>query len=84
MSIKDNKGNHRKLQKKIRDKITHISAAKCPFSVILYANDRILFFIFIDENICNFRKKTQINRGYINKFTYISADCHNLSNLVLN
>ena len=32
-------------------KITHISAAKCPFSVVLYANDLILFFIFIDENI---------------------------------
>ena len=61
-------------------KISHISAAKFPFSVVLYANDLILFFIFIDENI----EKSQINRGYINKFSYISADCHNLSNLVLN
>ena len=39
-------------------KITHISAAKCPVSVVLYANDQILFFIFIDENIGNFRKIT--------------------------
>ena len=39
-------------------KITHISAASCPFSVVLYANDLILFFIFIDENIGNFRKIT--------------------------
>ena len=80
MHINYNKGNHRKLQKnkEYTYKISHISAAKCPFSVVLYANDPFLF-IFIDENIGNFRKITDKN-----KFTYISADCHNLSNLVLN
>ena len=59
MNINDNKGNHRKLQKtkEYTYKITHISAAKCPFSVVLYAND-LFFFIFIDENIGNFRKIT--------------------------
>ena len=59
MNINDNKGNHRKLQKnkEYTYKITHISAAKCPFSVVLYAND-LIFFIFIDENIGNFRKIT--------------------------
>ena len=60
MNINDNKGNHRKLQKNkgYTYKITHIAAAKCTFSVVLYANDLILFFIFIDENIGNFRKIT--------------------------
>ena len=60
MNINDNKGNHRKLQKNkgYTYKITHISATKCPFSVVLYANDLIIFFIFIDENIGNFRKIT--------------------------
>ena len=60
MNINDNKGNHRKLQKNkvYTYKITHISAAKCPLAVVLYANGLILFFIFIDENIGNFRKIT--------------------------
>ena len=46
MNINDNKGNHRKLQKNKGNtyKITHISAAKCPFSVVLYAND-ILYIL---------------------------------------
>ena len=59
MNINDNKGIHRKLQKKkeYTYKITHISAAKCPFSVVLYAND-LNKIIFIDENIGNFRKIT--------------------------
>ena len=56
MNIID-KGNHRK-NKGYAYKITQISAAQCPFSVVLYANDLILFFIFIDENIGNFRKIT--------------------------
>ena len=60
MNINDNKGNHRKLQKnkQYTYKITHISAAKCPFSVVLYANDLKKIFIFIDENVGNFRKIT--------------------------
>ena len=57
MNINDNKGNHRK-NKGYTYKITQISAAKCPFSVVLYANDLILFFTSIDENIGNFRKIT--------------------------
>ena len=62
MNINDNKGNHRKLQKNkgYTYKITHISAAKCPFSVVLYVKNLILFFICIDEYIGNFRKITDI------------------------
>ena len=60
MNINEKKGNHRKLQKNkgYTYKITHISAAKCLFSVVLYANILILFFKCIDENIGNFRKIT--------------------------
>ena len=84
MHINDNKGNHRKLQKnkEYTYKITHISAAKCPFSVVLYANDP--FFSYSLMKTLVILEKSQINRVYINKFTYISADCHNLSNFVLN
>ena len=54
-------------------KITHISAAKCPFSVALYANDLFIFLNSLMKTLV-ILEKSQINRDYINKFTYISAD----------
>ena len=76
MNINDNKGNHRKLQKNkgYTYKITHISAAKCPFSVVLYANDLFIYFLNSLMKTLVILEKSQINWGYINKFTYISAD----------
>ena len=45
--------------------------------MVLYAKDLILFFVYIDANIGNFRKNHRKNRGYTSKFTHISSgDCH--------